>query len=247
MRLTEYLILEARRNPEQNPRMSAMQQLQKINHDYYGQGVYVRFVDDPKLGLKVNSEWDTPLGLCAYPIKYVIQMSMKVPFGRERQYMIVFTVPRQPGILYTDDDSKIDSFEYNIKNALKAVFKTDKLPEKNTGQIRMSGAADLSIKAGWYYMYHCIKKLMFSQKAWKPEGLMARKVLMSAGYDIGVVDNGLGVIHSSEPYQAVFFNTKDLKLISIIDRRYELAARDRPQREELPTLTNTSDFSGWKT
>ncbi len=245
MRLTEYLIMEARKNPELNPRMSTMQQLQKIDQDYYGQGVYVRFVGDPKLGLNPNSEWDTPLGMCAYPLIYVIQHNMKVPFGAERPYMIVFTVPRQPGILYTEDDAESDSFEYNIKNALMRVFKTDKLPPKQVELKRSVG--DSSIKAGWYYMYYCIKKLMFNQGVWKPEGLMARKVLMAAGYDIGVVDNGLGIIHSSEPTQAVFFNTKDLKLISIIDRRYEWFAKERPRKEELPILKNTSDFSGWKT
>lgn len=78
-------ISEARRNPEQNPKIPVVQQLKKIfkdNYEYVDPRDVVREYHDDlyfvsmtkvdKLGINPTSKYNTPLGIYAYPLSYVL-------------------------------------------------------------------------------------------------------------------------------------------------------------------------------
>ena len=79
-------ISEARRNPDQNPKIPVVNQLKKIfkdNYEYYydPRDVVREYHDDlyfvsmtkvDKLGINPTSKYNTPLGIYAYPLSYVL-------------------------------------------------------------------------------------------------------------------------------------------------------------------------------
>lgn len=68
MKLSELVILEARRNPETNIKVSAYDQLKKYKDDH---NVYISFRNIDKLGVNPSykSKDSTPNGIYFYPLK----------------------------------------------------------------------------------------------------------------------------------------------------------------------------------
>jgi hypothetical protein len=79
-------ISEARKNPEQNPKVSINQAIrQRLNKtkdkiDGAITNLFVSFTEIDKLGINPGSRYDTPLGIYAYPAKYVMHR-----IGNERE------------------------------------------------------------------------------------------------------------------------------------------------------------------
>lgn len=78
-------IIEARRNPEQNPKVSVNQYItqalagaQPLPNTGF-KNLFVSFTDLPKLGINPGSRYATPIGIYAYPAEYVIYKT--TPFG----------------------------------------------------------------------------------------------------------------------------------------------------------------------
>jgi hypothetical protein len=69
-------LTEARRNPEQNPKISVNQAIkQRLQSGERGTPdnpkLFVSFTQLDKLGINPKSKYDTPLGIYAYPADYV--------------------------------------------------------------------------------------------------------------------------------------------------------------------------------
>ena len=217
MRAQDFLT-DARRNPDQNPKISELEQLEDIAEQYGTENIYVRFVDLPKLGINPNSTYGTPFGICAYPLEYVIEKELDVPFAGEMPYMVVFEDTganllhlHKPSTEWTPDDLELGRRMVPI---LKSVLKTDKLDmktEKHDPQDE--DATEREWSPVWSWMYKNI--LQFSDYA--NRGKTAAKILKQLGYD-GVQDPGYGIIFTDEPKQTIFFNTSNLRLIASIDR-----------------------------
>lgn len=78
-------IIEARRNPEQNPKVSVNQYItqalagaQPLPNTGF-KNLFVSFTDLPKLGINPGSKYNTPIGIYSYPAEYVIYKT--TPFG----------------------------------------------------------------------------------------------------------------------------------------------------------------------
>ena len=112
----QFLINEARKNPEQNPKISPFHQLRAIADKYGTDNIFVRYSGVNKLGANPQSKWGTPLGICAYPLKYVLDSHGIVPYAGQMPYMIVFKVKDDANIW----DVSSDNVKYN-NNILQSI------------------------------------------------------------------------------------------------------------------------------
>ena len=219
MRAHDFLF-EARRNPEQNPKISELEQLEHIAEQYGYEDIYVRFVDIPKLGINPSSKYGTPFGICAYPLEYVIEKELNVPFAGEMPYIMVFEDNgakllelTEPGSDWTQDDHAL---ALRMAPILKSVLNTDDIDmtaTPNPNEDPNDNDNDRVWSPVWSWMYKNI--LQFGNH--EDRGKLATRVLTQLGYE-GVSDPGYGIIFSDEPEQTVFFNTSHLKVILAIDR-----------------------------
>jgi hypothetical protein len=219
MRLTEYLILEARRNPEQNPKVSPLDQLTALHTKY--PDAYVRFVDVPKLGANPRSVHGTPLGICAYPIEYVIQRGMKVPYAGEARYIVVF-VTKPGAVLWNLGEVDVEDILPKIVKSTEGVTGVD------LTQNLIYNTQSKNPRGIWSLMYNALSNVYNG-------GLAARKILTNAGLD-GVVDPGEGIIFNREPFQSIFFNTKILHQVGLIDRRSNRGTIPDEAKSSIPAL-----------
>jgi len=90
--LYQFMLFEKRRNPEQNPKISAYEYLKKYSTD---PNIYVSFTDIKKIGIKPKSGFNTPLGIYTYPLMEIWNNiekhkdASKVPFAGDRKYIFV--------------------------------------------------------------------------------------------------------------------------------------------------------------
>lgn len=233
-------IFEKRRNPEKNPRLSPLDQLNEIVNKY-GHDVYVRFVNEPKLGHNPQSKWNTPFGLCAYPIDYVIENKMRVPYAGKMPYMVIFRVRAKTKVMELDDYD-YSSYIKNIKKGLKEV-----LPEPYRDRL-MDDSHIENLQDVWYYMYRNIQDYLASKPRTDSDrqtGLLARKVLLAAGYK-GVIDPGLGIIHQNEPTQSLFFEVKDLERLDTIRTTFEYDRIDYEMNNEVTKSKHRSNIQTYE-
>lgn len=204
-------LLEARRNPHLNPTFDALTKLKQIAHKYGTEGIYVRFSGIPKLGVNPQSKWGTPFGICAYPLDYVIEAELRVPYAGNMKYLIVFKLKPTANIL--DLNSSINPNILNTWfNAIKFVTHASiKKPDNFNTYLDM-----------WNYMYNCIRGEQYDYKnevghEKNKDGIKAYNIFRHMKVD-GIIDHGQGIIQHNEPHQGIFFNTKSLQLVSIIDK-----------------------------
>jgi hypothetical protein len=214
MKLIE--LVEARRNPEQNQKASVLDRLKWI-YAQHGDA-YVTFTKVDKLGINPRSDYNTPLGIYAYPIKYVIDEEGDVPFAGNNPYIQVFLPPSE-GLWV------MDKFDKAVTHHLLAGL--DKLGIKPSPQLINATQTNKQ----WYGLYDSCYAHLHDEPDWggfekyhdEEDGgsgdprlsMLVRKVLMASGYR-GVVDPGNGIMHINEENQAVFFIKSDLKHIDVI-------------------------------
>jgi len=68
MKTFEMYISERRRNPDQNPRISAYDALLKYKDD---SDMYISFTSKRKIGINPASDYNTPLSIYTYPLKEI--------------------------------------------------------------------------------------------------------------------------------------------------------------------------------
>ena len=78
MRLHE--LVEARKNPEANPKISINQAVAQAKDQ---PNTFISFTEIDKLGINPKSKHETPIGIYAYPIKYVAQFHINLYISRQ--------------------------------------------------------------------------------------------------------------------------------------------------------------------
>lgn len=109
----------------------------KLLRKYAGdESVFVSFSDVNKLGLNPSSDYDTPIGIYAYPVDYVIersltnQRSFNVPFASDRKFIIVFRVRN------TDNYWRVNSVQQEWLSTDGMTSEVDQLVRKWVRSIR---------------------------------------------------------------------------------------------------------------
>jgi hypothetical protein len=239
MKLLEVLpLLEARKNPEQNPKTSAYQQLLKYKDN---PNVYISMTTVPKLGLNPLSKWDTPLGIYCYPLqavwdvyKFDMYKSLdKLPFVGTAPYIQVLEWNGKGKLLdvagYNETDLKndirqlwniYDDYPDTISIAIeeaRAEHK-DNIPAKVFFKIclSLSGREKGSVeKEVWdSRTKKTVKEVTFSKGGRKWNSLLRK--LGYAGFSD---KTGEGVIHPNEPIQAFFVSMEYVNQLEQIENK----------------------------
>ena len=233
----EFLI-EARKNPEHNTKKSVLDQLEGIR-DQYGNDCYVRYVGEPKLGHNPMSRWNTPFGLCSYPIDYVIENKLRVPYAGKMPYMVIFKPKDDVNVLeigHSDPHSVLKHIQHGLDKVL------------GTGNDNTK-VNDDSMKDVWYYMYRRVHDYGMANRLNGVDsqsiGMLVRKILLASGYQ-GVNDPGEGIIHENEPTQAIFFNVKDLHRIDTIRTTFEYDRMEYRNGEEVTIGNRRSNIQTYE-
>ena len=225
------IITEARRNPEQNPKVSTLEALEK----YAGRDdVFVSFTSDvgemshdgfrggknisgSKLGINPKSEYNTPIGIYTYPIDYVLERGGKVPFAAEEPflYLVQATKPLLDLNNYSETDFKRDS---------------EKLIDMGFKDTQEDGIHGSNFDTPASKLWNWTRLAALKKTAQWP------KILRALGYS-GAVDHGSKVIHPNEPTQAVFFSTNAIKVLEVIPNRFE----SKPLKKPISTIKNPSE------
>jgi hypothetical protein len=270
-------IFEARKNPDLNPKVSVNQyidQAMTTAGKLPGTDItnlFVSFTELPKLGINPRSKYNTPLGIYSYPADYVVasthgRYSMAtLPFAGKQPYANIFQ--GRGNIVNLQTMTLQDEYRYNDKlrayaKRLPAVDFTKRYapPGKDWPDIvnrTINAAVDYAkermLSGGrlWYttwklsgYMETYLKRP--ATLAWNE---LFRQVL---GID-GCVDTGKGIIHPSEPVQAVFFSLAATKLISTVPNKYspeQISAgeeRGYKMKEQLERLRDALEKQDYET
>jgi hypothetical protein len=237
-------IFEARKNPDLNPKVSVNQYIDQAMTSA-GKlpgtditNLFISFTQLPKLGINPRSHYNTPLGIYSYPADYVVasthgRYSMAtLPFAGKQPYANIFQ--GRGNIVHLNTMSIQDESLYNNKlwayaNRLPKIDFTKHYapPGKDWPDI-----VDNTINAADDYARERRSpggRLWYT--TWKLSGYMATYLKRPAplawnelfrqalGID-GCVDTGKGIIHPSEPTQAVFFSLGATKLITTVQNKY---------------------------
>lgn len=237
-------IVEARKNPELNPKVSVNQYIDQAMSSagkVPGTNItnlFVSFTKLPKLGINPGSKYNTPLGIYAYPADYVVETTKgkyamsELPFAGNQPYANIFQ--GRGNIVDLNTISLQDESIYN--NKLWEYAK--RLPEVDfTKHYAAPGTdwpdiVDRTIdSADDYAKERRLPGGRLWYTTWKLSGYIATYLKKHAplvwnelfrqvlGID-GCIDTGKGIIHPSEPVQAVFFSLGGTKLISTVQNKY---------------------------
>jgi hypothetical protein len=237
-----YQITEARRNPEQNPKVSINQEID----DYVAEEnepAYVSFTKVDKLGINPGSEYNTPLGIYAYPADYVQketqngQWMRALPFAGKSEYANLFRARDSDNIVDLVNMPALEARGYYKKlseiwvkiSSSKEVSEAAviaKAPKKwDTPESKWKTAVDQIEKVindstkmalfpeyvgGRFWYITMTVAEMIAEKTGKKQIVIWNKLFRELGID-GCVDEGVGIIHSNEPTQAVFFSTDAIR------------------------------------
>jgi hypothetical protein len=221
MRVQE-IITELRRNPEQNPRINPVSQLEPLSRD---PNVFVSYTKLPKLGINPNpSSINTPAAVYAYPLAEIwpdIRRDLRnVPFAGNGNYMYVFR--SQSPVMNIDEFMPKDLRQAmrNLHGRIKGSVKSLPYHEiDGPGYLRpfaglLQHTRDLTLKKKG------LSDIEFTGKNRRRPSAYAftwNKMLRTAtGYN-AFMDPGQGIIHGGEPTQAMFLDPTKLEIITRID------------------------------
>lgn len=226
MRSFEF-VREARKNPKLNPKISINQAIDQrlLRTKDSIAGVlngFVSFTDVAKLGINPKSNYDTPLGIYAYPISYVHQQLdytehpiAVLPFAGEAPYANIFSVT---GNIINLSELTSDDVERLLSRLSSELAKVNAVADVSQLYAdAKSGEALVNSPGGhlWYVFYQLSEYTVLGRS--KPSvtwNTLFRKI----GID-GCVDNS-GIIHENEPTQAVFFSTSVIRDIERVSNKY---------------------------
>ena len=240
MKSTEFLS-DARRNPEQNPKVSVNQAIQdaldstdeRIPNSKF-KNVFVSFTSIPKLGINPKSTYNTPIGIYAYPGQYVMDTvkrvgtMSKLPFVGDQPYANIF---KSNGNIIQIDKLREDNLLMSLYEDLRRVMSPFEKGEMRGGYMHYEDFVDkflgdeaysnakVDSEGGyfWYVTMRCAEVISKRKGIEKP--IAWNWLFRQMGVD-GFVDGGAGIIHENEPVQAVFFSMNDIEVLDRVANKY---------------------------
>jgi len=231
--LTFSQYLEARRNPELNPKISAYEALLPYKDD---PDVYISFTDIDKIGINPRSKYNTPLGIYTYPLREVWDTykfdqtkspGQSVPFAGEAPFIWILRKKKGIGFiedLYTTYTSK--DYDMDIKKLQSFVLKEKIYSEsqyyftieKSDDRLDMKSAIVDFLVSGKQLQVDDLVSVMFKYfdiPEFKEE-YRDRKAFKEALIEV-LKEDGLEVKDLTDPYMldSVIFKLDEGSLVSI--------------------------------
>jgi len=166
---------------------------------------FIHFSQIEKVGLKLKSEYNTPLGIYTYPLTHYTLGLLergRLPFAADRQYLILLQAKSDANLLYSEPDVPAVEYQKLVQNALRI-----SRGERYLIALAEGGARIQALNLG--RLWNVTRRLAAAQpKAWTA-------LWIRLGID-GVVDNaGAKIIHENEPIQAVFFYKGAVEVVDV--------------------------------
>lgn len=213
------LLNELRRNPELNPKISAVQSLAKYKDD---DSYFITFTSIEKVGLNPKSPFSTPVGLYAYKLKdvYADLEDKNYLFGVDRPFV---------NVIQLNTSKVLDLENYNNKEQdlqkLKKIYETEFGGSFDELINEFESSKDLlyPINTDGKYVYglmnYISNKKTGKAGAAQKSMIYFNTLLRKMGYDV-VIDR-TGTIHLLQPSQAVFLTPSSYKVIEkVINKNY---------------------------
>lgn len=236
MRYSEFT--EARRGLEKNPKRSAAQEIGELYDDIDEtvagtKNLFVSFTSLDKLGINPRSTFNTPLGIYSYPAEYILdtvsdnELMTALPYAGEKPWANVFSVNPQ-GIIelvnMTKDQEQ--ALYVNLRNYLKTIRfggNAAKIELDAVLGTAIHNAPDKAMRraepGGRFWYVTMIVSQFMAPLIHSRESVAWNSLFRSIGIT-GAVDMGLGIIHSNEPTQAVFFDSTVIKDVHRFANKY---------------------------
>lgn len=235
------ILVELRKNPDQNPKIRVQDELYGAieqasrNRDFAGGiiNLFVSFTSVDKLGINPQSKYQTPLGIYAYPgyyIKHKVKdksMSL-LPFAGDSPYATIFKSRGNIVNLADMPESDVISYYQKIAKYWSQVSGLDWKTSVDEVESIINSATDKATfksRPGGQFWYVTMQVAKMLANVNKPPQNPAASIayphrvswntLFRAIGIAGCVDTGVGIIHTAEPYQAVFF---DISAVDVVKR-----------------------------
>lgn len=256
MRYYEF-VSEARRNPEQNPKYSVFDQVEPyLDND----NAFISFTAIDKLGINPMSKYQTPIGIYAYPLVRSVEeydltdavikkhgFRNQFPFASEAPYFWIFES--------TDYDSLLilSKAYYTKTNYLKDVKKleehyTNTAPEDvpfsfDDFMDQAESNARIKTFAGYLWNVSRCAAAEWNANATRTNPVQWNKLFREVlGYSGAVDTDADGIIHPSEPLQAVFFSKSAITPLKRVNNK---AASMHDKFLEIKDIEYAHEYMEW--
>lgn len=201
--------------------------------------IYISYRNINKIGINPNNEYNTPYAIYAYPLNSFLgamKHSGDVPFAGDHPYIYVFRVKPEYRSRFIDDVYQYSSADFDrdfekLKRFAKSLTKQP-YGSANYGGQDYDDIFDLDTYIGykgfprvknpfgtlWFYIRELSDQAhRYSEEYKNSEPTMVWNVILRKvlGY-CGVCDRGQGIIHPSEPTQAIFLSKDCIEEIEVI-------------------------------
>ena len=257
--LLSRVLFEVRSNASLNPKVSInsviRREYEKAEQLSIGiKNSFVSFTRIEKLGINPMSRFNTPLGIYCYPSEYVLSetstnngdvLSMSsLPFAGGSPYCNIFSVGGN--MLRIDNMDSAMYWEYieGIKNVLESSY-SDVSGVIGEFERIINNSYDRALfkkldGGRFWYILMKLSEFIGNVRGTKSP-IIWNKLFRDIGVD-GVVDMGIGIIHSAEPTQAVFFRLGVINNIKRIDNKYSKSVMDAKVRYGKGNLDSISSL-----
>lgn len=242
-------VTEARKNPHLNPKVPINFHISQ-HYENAGTirgtritNSFVSFTDVDKLGINPGSYYKTPVGIYSYPSEYILDQTASIgamrnlPFAGNAPYANVFSVAGNIIDLSGMSDRDVTKYARQMVDVFIEVANirrggdewkeaVDYLEDKVILNAPVA-AANPSIPGSrfWWLTREMSKVLMEhsdTKSRWRStkHSVSWNKLFRTLGIDGCIDSKGDGIIHTSEPYQGVFFSIKPIKKVERYYNKY---------------------------
>ncbi len=228
-------IEEARSNPDLNTRTDVLTQLK----EYAGQkDIFVSFTSGfsapkekrgqraapgSKMGINPRSSFNTPLGIYTYPIDYLLNYingrskgDVTAPYTGEGQWQYLYVLRRTTD-RYADSKTDVSQHLEELRDMVRDTLDDD------MARVLIEQAEKTAKKPGDpQWVFWNTARMFADMMPQNGRAMVKWNVLMRRlGLDCFIDETGKGIIHDSEPTQAVFFTVNALRVVDVLSREKE--------------------------
>lgn len=201
--------------------LAALEQQNKTDDN-----LFVHFSDYPRMGLYLKNQYKTPIGFYAY----FLDRKKIMRFATSRPYAVVIR-PKPTARLLDFRTYSPENLQRDVEKLVAWGF------SQKVIEYARRGARDNKNFSG--SMIWNITRLLAGADSVDPDfqnkgrgggptGKWSYVLWKVLGYD-GVVDDGFQIIHHLEPNQAVFFNTAQVEVVSVVEKKNKPSILDTPK------------------
>ena len=240
------IVTEARRNPGINKTAPPIEQLAQYKHnaDVLSNNVtnlFISMTAIDKLGINPTSTYHTPIGLYSYSVDYTLATVKKnltdLPFVGDAPYINVFKASNPDKILILNRMSS-DDLNYYSDMLQSMPEYAPHIPSSFFGASHPSPGGHF-----WYLTWRTALSVVSNTS--RNAAVAWNTIFRKLGID-GCVDTGWGIIHPSEPSQAVFFTLPSIEVIDRIENKYNSSTSTQRIKEiinKFRAVTSANEYT----